>query len=323
MNEFINFLSKNWILVVIFGNFLVAASNIISKVIISGSISKPLDPAPYTFWSGFSGLITFFILLIINIWLGFLQFGLGAIGFGIFSGLVLILSLWMFYVALSRNEASRVLTLYVGGVPFFTFLIKYLFLKERLGGRPLLAFTFLIIGGVLVTFRQYEDGKLELKDMVLTVGGAFGVALGLVFADITFKVQGFAGQMAWKGFLSGFAWILAGYFLAALIVFLSARKKIITVDYATKANVFWFITEKMMGSGGLTLIKYAISLVGATFVNAFEGVKQFFILIIAAVLSRWYPGVLKEELEGAILWQKILAVIMIFIGIFLLIHAKQ
>jgi len=191
-----------------------------------------------------------------------------------------------------------------------------------LGGRPLLALTFLIIGGVLVTLRQYEDGKLEWGDMVLTVGGAFGIALGLVFADVAFKVQGFAGELAWKGFLSGFTWILAGYFLAALIVFLSARKKIITVDYATKANVFWFITEKMMGSGGLTLIKYAISLVGATFVNAFEGVKQFFVLIIAAILSRWHPEILKEELEGAILWQKILAVIMIFIGIFLLIHAK-
>ena len=93
MNEFINFLSKNWILIVVLGNFMVAASNMISKVIISGSIGKPINPTPYTFWSGFSGLITFFILLIINIWLGFLQFGLEAIGFGIFSGNALILSL--------------------------------------------------------------------------------------------------------------------------------------------------------------------------------------------------------------------------------------
>ena len=57
MKEFTDFFFRNWILIVVIGNFLGALSNIVSKIIVSGSVSqKPIQPTPLTFYSGFFGI---------------------------------------------------------------------------------------------------------------------------------------------------------------------------------------------------------------------------------------------------------------------------
>jgi uncharacterized protein YjeT (DUF2065 family) len=81
-----------------------------------------------------------------------------------------------------------------------------------------------------------------------------------------------------------------------------------------------FFSEKVLGTSGSIFIKYAISLMSATLVNAFEGTKQLFVLILAGIFSFFYPGVYKEELKGVVLWQKIIAAALVFSGIYLLIR---
>ena len=71
MKEFIDFFLNNWILIVILGNFFAAISSIISKIAISGSVSKPINPTVYAFYSGLGGSVVFFAALIFNIWFDF------------------------------------------------------------------------------------------------------------------------------------------------------------------------------------------------------------------------------------------------------------
>lgn len=317
MIKFIDFFLRNWILVVIFGNFLGALSSVVSKIIVSGSIArKPIQPTPYAFYSGLFGIIVFLPALILNIWFGFVNLGLLAAATGLVGGLFLILSLWPFYHVLARHEVSRVMTIFVGAVPFSTFLLKYAFTGERLNNFQLLAVTLLISGGILVSMRRYEDGGLILKDLALTALAALGIASGLVFAEWTFRIQ---------GFLSGFIWLTGGYFLSSVVLYLwpGQKEKVSnTGEYAENKNVFLFFSEKLLGTSGSIMIKYAISLVSVTLVNSFEGLKQFFVLILAGFLSLFFPNVYREELKGVILWQKILAAILVFAGIFLLIYNR-
>ena len=316
MKEFIDFFLNNWILIVILGNLFAAISSIIAKIALSGSVSKPINPSVYAFYSGLGGSAVIFIALILNIWLDFLRIGSSEVVIGIISGVFLILGLWPFYLAMYRSEASRVMTLFVGSMPLFTFMLKYFFLGERLNTIQFLAFIFLVFGGVLVFLKRRDNFRLDLKSVFLTIGSALGIALGLVLAGEAFKLQ---------GFFSGFFWISIGYLFASLIIFFwpGQKQKILAINtYAEKRSAFLFFSDKTFSILGSGLVKFAISLVSATLVNAFEGLRQFFVLILAAAISFWRPDILKEELKGIVLWQKIIAAVLVGIGLFLIVFGQ-
>jgi len=316
MKEFIDFFLKNWILIVILGNLFAAISSIVAKVALIGSVSKPINPTVYAFYSGLGGSVVFFTALIVNIWLNFLKFDFGEANIGIISGIFLIFGLWPFYLALYRSEASRVMTLFVGSMPLSTFLLKYFFLGERLNVIQFLAFIFLVSGGVLVFLKRRNNFQLDLRSVFLTIGSAIGIAIGLVLAGETFRLQ---------GFFSGFFWISIGYLFASLIIFLwpNQKQKILAINtYAEKRSAFLFFSDKTFSILGSGLVKFAISLVSATLVNAFEGLRQFFVLILAAAISFWRPDILKEELKGIVLWQKVIAAILVGTGLFLIVFGQ-
>lgn len=316
MKEFVDFFFKNWILIVILGNLFAAVSSIISKIAISGSVSKPVNPTVYAFYSGLGGFVVFFAALIFNIWFNFLKIGFEEAIIGIISGIFLIFGLWPFYMAMYRSEASRVMTLFVGSMPLFTLLIKYFFVGERLGVGQLIAFIFLVSGGVLIFFKKRDHLRLDFISVCLTLGSALGIAAGLVLAGEVFKLQ---------GFFSGFFWISIGYLLSSLIIFLwpGQKQKILAINtYAEKRSAFLFFSDKAFSILGSGLVKFAISLVSATLVNAFEGLRQFFVLILAGTISFWRPDILKEELKGIVLWQKIIAAILVGIGLVIIVFSQ-
>lgn len=320
MAEITNFFFNHWISMVVLGNFLIALSIVFSKIIVSGSISKrPVEPTPYAFYTGFFGILFFLPAIILNNWLKFVNLGLFPAYTGLASGLVMILSLWILYYVLSHSEASRIMTIYVAAMPSFTFLLKYMFLNERLGNLQVLAFILLVIGGVLVTIKQYKGQELGLKDAGLIILAGLGMATGLILVEIASGLQGFGTK--WQNFLGAFTWITGGYFLASAVLYLlpGQKEKIIGAEIG-KTNWKLFFSEKIFGTSGAELNKFLIYLKGATLVNAFQGVTQFFVLAIAWFLSfLGYPDVLREELKGAVLWLKILAAFFVSIGIFLLV----
>lgn len=314
--EFTDFFLNNWILIVILGNFLVAVSSIISKIAVSGSISKPINPTAYAFYSGLGGIFIFSAALILNIRFNFLNFDYKTGIFGITSGIFLILGLWPFYMALYRSEASRVMTFFVGGLPIFTFLIKYFFWNERLGASQLAAFVFLVSGGILIFFKSRDNFRFDFKSAVLTVTSAIMIALGLVFTGEVFKFQ---------GFFSGLFWISIGSLSAAFMIFFwpGQKQKVLNIGaYAGRKSAILFLSDKIFSVLGSGFINFAISLVSVTLVNAFEGIRQFFVLILAAAISFWRPDIIKEELKGAVLWQKIVAAILVGIGLLLIMFSQ-
>jgi hypothetical protein len=128
-----------------------------------------------------------------------------------------------------------------------------------------------------------------------------------------------------QGFLSGLVWVALGYGFGALVPLIlpSARQQIFSFPKnAEQKNMQMFFLDKVLSISGALLVKFAITLQSVTLVNAFEVIKQFFILCLAALLSFKYPQILKEELKGAVLWEIILAAGLVDAGIFLLMSGK-
>ena len=168
----------------------------------------------------------------------------------------------------------------------------------------------------LESLKKDNDHKFTLKALFLVALAGFGFSMGGVMTEAVFQLQ---------GFLSGLVWVALGYGLGALmpLILRSARQQIFSVSQsAEKRNVLMFFLDKALSISGALLVKFAITLQRVTLVNAFEGIKQFFVLGLAALLSFKYPRILKEELKGAVLWEKILAACFVAAGIFLLMSGR-
>jgi len=67
---------------------------------------------------------------------------------------------------------------------------------------------------------------------------------------------------------------------------------------------------------GLGLRNLAVSQSSATLVTSLGGFQSLFVLLFAIAISFKFPDILKEELKGRIIGFKIIAIILLAIGIY-------
>ena len=128
-------------------------------------------------------------------------------------------------------------------------------------------------------------------------------------------------------FFSGFIWTRLGSFLAVILLLLSAKNRnIIKNDFKknknqpsqTKSTTFRFLFGQACGGSGAILIQYAIFLGSVTLVNALQGAQYGFVFILAALATLFLPKLIKETISREIIIQKILAILIIGIGLYLI-----
>ncbi len=301
----------NWIIIVLAGHFLNALAFLMDKFLLTKKIPSPFV---YAFFIGVLG-----ILALILIPFGVVIPSSPEIVRALVAGATFVIALVFFFAGLKENEASRVIPLTGGFVPAFTFVLAYFFLAERLGSAEVLAFTVLVAGGVLITIEK--KGKGSKKGYIYAVIAALVFAVSFVITKQVFIEQ---------EFISGFVWSRIGGFIMAMSFLLipSARNGILHQPKQPssakasegKKNIFantavLFFTGQVAGALGFFLVNYAISLASVSLVNAMQGVQYAFLLIMIVLLSKKFPKIMSEKLTGAVLAQKVVAIILISIGI--------
>jgi drug/metabolite transporter (DMT)-like permease len=290
----------NWIIIVLAGHFLNAIAFLMDKFLLTKKIPSPFV---YAFFIGALG-----ILALVLIPFGVVVPPAAEMIRALVAGATFIIALVFFFAGLKENEASRVIPLTGGFVPAFTFVLAYLFLAERLGTSDILAFVFLVLGGVLITIERGGKGSKK--------GYAYAVIAALIFA-ISFVItkQVFIEQE----FVSGFVWSRIGGFIMALSFLLipSARNGILHQPKQKNqgSTAALFFTGQVAGALGFVLVNYAISLASVSLVNAMQGVQYAFLLLMIILVAKKFPKMMTEKLSGKVLIQKIFAIILISIGI--------
>lgn len=290
----------NWLIVVIAGHLLNSVSFLVDKFLLAKKISSPFV---YAFFIGALGALG-----IVLIPFGFVLPSTPEIIRALASGATFVIALIFFFGALKRNEASRVVPLTGGLVPLFTFILAYFYLGERLAGNQILAFVALVVGGVLITLDK--KGKGSSLGYLYAVIAAFVFAISFVITKQVFIEQ---------NFISGFVLSRLGGLLAALAILLIPKERYnIFHQPQQKGNgntTLLFFIGQIAGGLGFVLVNYAISLASVSLVNALQGVQYVFLLIAIAFLGRKFPKVLSEKLSAGVLVQKLVAIILISIGI--------
>jgi drug/metabolite transporter (DMT)-like permease len=298
----------SWLFITIFAYFLFAVTSLIDKYLLKGLLP---NPKIYSFYTGIFG-----ILILILAPFGFLKVpSLSLIVFALLAGVFRILALFCFFTALQKFEASRVVPAIGGILPLFIFCITY-FLKggkEILEVRNFIAFIFLILGSVLISWEK--EKKVSFGSLKISILSAFLFALSFVISKYVYSAQ---------TFLSGFIWITIGAFLVAIFFIFSKevreevfrKKKILE-----KKTAFLFFSNQAMGAGAFILRDWAIALAPLSFlaiINALQGTQYVFLLIFSIFLSLKFPQILKEEISKEVLIQKIVAIFLIGIGLAIL-----
>lgn len=289
----------NWLILSLLAYFINASASVIDKVLISKEIPHPFS---YTFFVGFIS-----VTAVIFAPFGFFIPPLSILVIALFSGAVFLLALFLFFTALHKSEASRVLITTGGLTPVFTFLLSILFLKETLNPWQLAAFFLLILGGVLINLNR-ESFKHRVKFLKTTISASFFFALSFVLTKFVFLHQ---------PFFNGFVWIRLGSFLVAISFLISKdlRRKIFQIGKKTKEKIsLIFIGNKSLAGLSFVLLNLAISKGNVALVNALQGIQYVFVFIFTLFLSLNFPQLLKEKINSRLLVQKILAICLIVFG---------
>lgn len=292
----------NWLIIALAAYLLMAVAVTIDKLLLTKKIENPLV---YAFIISALGLVALFLIPF-----GF-EFGsFNQIAPAILAGGIFMFALVFLFKALNQNEASRV-TPFVGGLqPIFVLILAWTFLNEQLGLEQLIALVMIIMGTIVIS---WEKENTKLTSYLF----AFGAALGFAFYYTLIKYV-FLNQ----DFISGFIWSRIGAFIFAftLLIIKNTRKDLKKTWRQPKKNTGpLLLFGQINGALGFILLNYAVAISpSVAIINALQGVQYAFVVIIILILSQKFPKILTEKFTPLIFTQKILAIIILAIGIFLL-----
>ena len=299
-----------WIVLATFGQFLNAVVALLDKYLVSGNETLP-KPLVYAFYSC---LLTGFWVLIYLV-PGLERFGapdfgmvqapsLKVLAMALVTAGTFFLALVYLYKSLRKEEAVNVIPI-VGAISVLvTFLTGGLILETSLNHSYYLGVIILVVGTFLVA-KSLPDRSVVLN--VIISGAFFGfhyVAIKALFNE--------------TGFDDGFFWSrLALVFFSLGLLLVPALYKKITASSSkvtTKTSFLLIFTKILAGIAAFLILK-ATHMGDVTVVQALDGLKFVFILLISLLFSSFlHEQAVKREMRPKEISRQVLYVIVISAG---------
>jgi len=295
-----------WILVITLAYLCFALSSLGDRIILSGH-SRPNS---YTFFVGILSAAVILLIPFVGISVpqGILWLWI------ILAALFNILGIYTMFSALNVFDVSKIIPTIGALQPIFVVIFSFLILGEdAMESRQIFAFIILLLGSVLISIeKNYRVTKRSLK---LSFFAALFFSLEMIFAKIVYLDLAFSDGFIWMK-------IFGLVFVMSFLFNKTFRRDIFKVDQKLdkKNSIIFFLGQ---GFGGLANILqgWAISLVPLAYLgimNAMKGLQYVFLFIFALIISAAFPKLLNEKTSKTIIIQRIIAIILIVIGLLVL-----
>jgi drug/metabolite transporter (DMT)-like permease len=229
------------------------------------------------------------------------------------NGFLYILGMIPYLYALKKDETSVVAALWWLS-PIYSYFLGYFFLNENLGGRQIMA-SFLILAGAIGISLDLKSKKAKFKKDVF---GLMALA-GFIWSLNVFFFKFFAIQE--KFWVVNF-WQYLGFTVAALFLLLfvkSYRKQFLSVMRTNRIPVIGLNTlNEVINVVALVATNFASLIAPVALVMVVGALHPFFVLIYGVILALFFPSLTEESMGRRLLIQKTSAVIVMFIGVYLL-----
>jgi len=302
----------SWLLITILAYFLLAISAEVDKFLLDKFLfnsrvyaflicalsSVVLLATPWFLsWPGWNGLIL-----------------------ALLSGVAFCASLVFMFEALRRGEASRITVIIGGFVAVFSVIFSYIFLQSNFSDKQWLGMSFMLGGIFLIaTISSGKNKKLFLDKSAFY----FSLLSGLLFA---LSFVGTKYIYSTQDPISGFIWIRIGALFLALLFLLRSKDRadiLASFHAGPKTEKFsrrlLILGNQAIGSIAFVLQNYAIFLGPVAIINALQGVQYGFLLIFGWLLTIFRPGIIKEDISRLIIIKKVLAIILISVGLYYIV----
>jgi drug/metabolite transporter (DMT)-like permease len=294
-----------WLYLAITAYLLFALSNIGDKLVVTKFKTEPIV---YTFYVGFLGCVA-----IVLIPFGVHLLSVVLFCLAILAGVAFMMSLFFMYKALSLGETSRAITIIGSSSPIFTFLLAALFLHEQLKFTELIAFAILVLAIILIVWQKEKPVRKKYHESLIFWAIMAGLALA---TNYTLTKYLFSANT----FVNIFFWTRVGGFVTAVVILLMpTARKLIQADWKRpkKKKGLLVLGIQIAGGAGVVMQSYALSLASATIINALQAVQYAMVFILATILGYRDPH-LREHLSKRQIIQKVCALVLIAIGLYLL-----
>lgn len=301
-----------WLILTIVAYFFLAVANLGDKFL----ISKVLPSSKvYAFLIGLMSLAVFALAPWGLVWPGWswLLFNLAV-------GALFPWALLAMFTALKHGDTSRITILIGSTIPIFTFLLSLWLLGENYDTRQILGLILLIIGSLIIV--AIKD-KPKPKALFVSAGKVIWscLASAVIFA---FYFIGTKFAYEHQPFLSSYIWLASGNGLMALLFLVPPtwRKEILNgLGYKTKKQQtfqqkFLLILNQILGGLGSLIQHYAIFFGPVAIINALQGVQYVFLILAGWLFTIFYPKIIKENISQGVIIQKIIAIIIIAVGLY-------
>lgn len=225
------------------------------------------------------------------------------------------------FSALKVGQATRVIP--VIGVLTPLFLLVYSFFTGVIETSEILAILLLVLGLLFLVAKDLK-GSLTKREALFEIGAA-------LFFAISYTVLHEA--YAQSNFLTVFIWAkLILIPIGLMILAIPKTRHIVLAKNATSSHhdkPLWrskigllFLFGQACGGVSEFLISYSISIATPALVNSLQGVQYVFLFAFGLFLSRKFPKVYGEKYTPIIITIKIIGILIIAAGLFLLAFSK-
>lgn len=225
------------------------------------------------------------------------------------SGAFIGIAIFPYYKAIAIDDPSRVVPFFQT-IPVFVVAGAYVFLREPISAAQLAGIGAITLGAFLLSIKKFNFGLFRLRlSLWLMLLSSFCIAASIVL--FRFVV---ANQEFWPSL--GYDFVGEG--LGGLLLLGFAKYRFHSRQELKKLSgglgLIFGVNHAIYLLGRLFAFK-AVSLAPAALVAALGGVQPFYVLVFGTALSVWFPSFVKEDIRKSIIALKVLAICLIFIGV--------
>lgn len=220
---------------------------------------------------------------------------------------------FLYAISIRKEEASRISAL-TSLSPAFVAVLAVLLVNEIFSAKSYVGIFLMILGAALISYKRNNVKKIiPISLIFILIATNFAYSLDQTFAKISLD------EISFWPFLMMF---MFGRFVAVIPGFSisSARRKCLSEIGKLKRNFgFALAVGSISWTVAIICFFYAASLGPITLVSTISIISPLFTLVFATLVSKYFPGILEEEIGRRTLALKLFAVLLIFIGTYLII----
>ncbi|MBU0598115.1 DMT family transporter [Patescibacteria group bacterium] len=282
--------------------FIWSGVNVIDKAIVSKYIRNPifiivvfsfvslavgLIMAPFISWD-LSG--TAWVWMII-----------GSVGY--------VLGNLFYFYALKIEEASRVVPLFALSTVFLV-IMSAIFLGELFGFQTYFGIAVIVLGSIIISARSGFSQILRSKALWLMIVSSFGFAVAYIIIKYLLDAYDY-----WQVF--GIQRLLVGIIgLLSVPLFFKEIREV--YQQIKKWHMALSSFSEILNLFGNFIFTVAMAFWFVALVESVSAVQYVFIFFWALIISRFRPSLFAEEVNKKVIFQKIISIALIVLGIYLI-----